>query len=138
MLRFLGPVYYILAALCVILALTQGNRYDGGWTLWFGLASALSLSFFGAICFAADDIRSLLVRIADGHTPNDERIATPEEGAGRDRICTFCNREVPKGSPCSTIDAETLRQRAPLISNGICRAELTVRGYLDEQKSEPG
>jgi len=65
MLGLLGVIYYLLAIGAIYVGLSQQHGFAGGITLVAALAAGLSFTFFGAMCFAADDIRRLLRRIAD-------------------------------------------------------------------------
>jgi len=65
MLGLLGGIYYLLAVGALYLGVSQQSGFLGQFNLVAALAAALSCAFFGAMCFAADDIRTLLRRIAD-------------------------------------------------------------------------
>jgi hypothetical protein len=64
-LGLLGVIYYLLAIGAVYLGVSQHHGFGGGITLVATLAAGVSFAFFGAMCFAANDIRTLLRRIAD-------------------------------------------------------------------------
>jgi len=88
MLRLLGFVYYALAALALLAGVLWMNEIGGAWMLAFCIASALSSAFFGAMCFVADDIRSLLVRLADRLAPLPEQPDVPIEDPSAASVST--------------------------------------------------
>jgi hypothetical protein len=71
MLKILGVVYYVLGGLAVVVALSNSQRggMSGDLALLIGFTAGLFFAFFGAMCFAADDIRALLKRLVDLQAP---------------------------------------------------------------------
>jgi hypothetical protein len=78
MLGLLGVIYYLLAIGAIYIGVSQHNGFLGGFSLLAALATALSCAFFGAMCFAADDIRTLLRRIADHSSGESVARAKPQ------------------------------------------------------------
>ena len=54
------------------------NSFIGGAAIFSVLMIALTFAFFGAMCFAADDIRRLLQKIADAKSAASD--APPTDG----------------------------------------------------------
>ena len=61
MLKALGVIFYIVAALCGLGAVLTLS--DGAFSALIAITGAISSAFFGAMCFAADTIVQLLRRI---------------------------------------------------------------------------
>ena len=71
MLRFLGIIYYLICVIALGLALLtmQRNQFGSGVSAMMMFMVALSSAFFGAISLVADDMRTLLFRLADRLAP---------------------------------------------------------------------
>jgi hypothetical protein len=127
MLKVLGVVFYLLAGGVMTAGLLQLG--DSGVSISFilALASAISMAFFGAMCFVADDIRALVVRIADKIAPQAKAqdVASVASAA---TPCDWCGRRVADPyKPCSSLDAGKLRSVAPQIEAQRCQEEIAKR-----------
>jgi hypothetical protein len=127
MLKLLGVVFYLLAGGVFIAGLLQLGEFGGSISFMLALASAISMAFFGAMCFVADDVRALVARIADKVAPQAEAEEGSRAGAAA-TPCDWCGRQVADPyKPCSSLDAEKLRSVAPQIQAQRCREEIAKR-----------
>jgi hypothetical protein len=123
MLKFLGVVFYGLSALVFVVGLAQIYEPGAQFTFMFASASAISMAFFGAMCFAADDIRLLLTRLADELAP-EPKAPTPAAITA----CDWCGRSVADPYiPCSSMTPEKLAEIAPQIQSQRCRDEIEAK-----------
>ena len=121
MLKILGMIFYLLAGLALFAGVLQLADTGGPVLFMFALASAVSIAFFGAMCFVADDVRALVHRIAEKVAP--EAVPAPAANA-----CDWCGRRVaPPYKPCSSTAPEKLPEIAGRIESQRCREEIEAR-----------